>query len=166
MGQSRMCMSDQNSRACRSGGFKIASIVWMMVFPQVKACYSLNFSAFRLLSWVPCRGPLRPLRWRLRPLHPSQPGSQARAAQAQPGLSPHQTPSNIHNGRKNRSDAIAPRARPSTSTPARHPVSPTAAGPISDHFISIPTRDIPRPGSRPKPRHRSRPTAPATSSPL
>lgn len=66
---------------------------------------------------------------------------------------------------KTDSNAIAPRARPPTSTAARRLVSATAADPISKHFISIPTRDIPRPGSRPQTRHRSRPTAPATSSP-
>lgn len=110
------CLSDRNSHACRSGRFKIASTFRMIYFPSETRYFPTFFCIpVRLLScWVPCRGPLRPSSLAVAPLHPSQAPRLARVAQAQPGLSPHQTPSNIHNGRKNRQQ------RHRTSSPAAH----------------------------------------------
>lgn len=157
------CLSDRNSHACRSGRFKIASTFRMIYFPSETLLFSNIFLHFRQvveLLGALSRGP------QALSIHPRSPGWLGLPKRSRASPPPTKRHPTSTTAAKTDSNAIAPRARPPTSTAARRLVSATAAGPISKHFISIPTRDIPRPGSRPQTRHRSRPTAPATSSPL
>lgn len=111
------CLSDRNSHACRSGRFKIASTFRMIFFPSETLLFSNIFLHSRQVVELlgALSRALRPSSLAVAPLHPSQAPRLARVAQAQPGLSPpHQTPSNIHNGRKNRQQ------RHRTSSPAAH----------------------------------------------
>lgn len=111
------CLSDRNSHACRSGRFKIASTFRMIFFPSETLLFSNIFLHFRQvveLLGALSRGPQALVVGGCAP--PSIPGPQAGSGcpSAAGPLPPHQTPSNIHNGRKNRQQ------RHRTSSPAAH----------------------------------------------
>lgn len=149
------CLSDRNSHACRSGRFKIASTFRMIYFPSETLLFSNIFLHSRQvveLLGALSRAPQALVVGGCAP--PSIPDPQAGSGcpSAAGPLPPHQTPSNIHNGRKNRQQ------RHRTSSPAAHLDSCASSsvcnrcGPHINFFLFPSLLAIsPAPGRAPKP---------------